>query len=99
MKYKINDAYVIVNGVEIAVGVVLGQENDPCDPHHTEIIPISEYEKGLKEFRYGRQHMGNMVFYRVGVFTDNKSTSHVDEKWMCELERMGYNISILENHI
>ncbi len=97
MKYKISDAYIDVNGERIKVGVVLGPENDPESPYTTEIIPISDYEKGVKEFRYGRAHIDDMVFHWVGVFKDFKSTEHVDEKWIHELKLMGYDTSKLIN--
>lgn len=97
MKYKISDAYILVNGEEINVGVVLGQEDKPESPFSTEIIPISEYEKGVKEFRYGRAHIDDMVVHLVGKFVDFKSASHVDEKWIHELRLLGYDTSKLIN--
>ncbi len=97
MKYKISDAYIKINDECVRVGVVLGQENNPCSPFSTEVIPISEYEKGVREFRYGRAHIDDMVLHWVGVFKDFKSTSHIDEKWICELKLMGYDISKLIN--
>ncbi len=97
MKYKISDAYIIVNGEDIEVGVVLGEENRPDSPYTTEIVPISEYEKGVKEFRYGRSHIDDMVFHWVGEFKDFKSTKHIDEKWIRELTLMGYDTSKLIN--
>ena len=42
MKYKISNAYLIVNGEEVKVGVVLGQEDKPESPYTTEVIPLSE---------------------------------------------------------
>lgn len=50
MKYKISNVYINVNGEDIAVGVVLGEEDKPQSPFRTEYITNSEYERGLKEF-------------------------------------------------
>lgn len=97
MKYKISDAYIEINNEHIQVGAVLGQEDNPYSPYMTEIIPISEYEKGVKEFRYGRAHIDDMVYHRVGVFENFRSKSHVDEKWIRELNLMGYDTSKLIN--
>ena len=97
MKYKISNAYIEVNGENIKVGVVLGQEDDPTSPYSTETIPFSEYEKGVKEFKYGRGRINDLVFHCVGVFNDFKSTSRIDEKWIHELELMGYDTSKLIN--
>lgn len=97
MKYKINDAYLIVNGESIPVGVVLGRDNEPRSPYMTECIMVSEYERGLKEFKYGEQKINNLVFYTLGEFVDFKATRHIDEKWIEELRLMGYDISRLVN--
>lgn len=97
MKYKISNAYIDVNGECIKVGVVLGPENDPQSPYTTEIIPISEYEKGMKEFRYGREQINDLVSHYVGVFENFRSKKHVDEKWIRELELLGYDTSKLIN--
>lgn len=97
MKYKISDAYIVVNGEEIAVGVVLGQEDRPGSPFSTETIPISEYEKGVKEFKYGKQQIDDLVYHFVGRFKDSKAVKHIDEKWMRELQLMGYDTSKLVN--
>lgn len=98
MKYKIGDADIVVNGEYITVGVVLGKEDNSQSPYMTEIIPISEYEKGIKEFRYGKQRIHDMMGHYVGKFENFKSTSHVDEKWIHELELMGYDTSKLINN-
>lgn len=45
MKYKISNAYLSVNEEDIAVGVVLGEEDKPQSPFRTEYIRASEYEK------------------------------------------------------
>ncbi len=97
MKYKISNAHLIVNGEDIIVGVVLGEEDKPESPFRTEYITISEYEKGLKEFRYGKQHIGDLVYHRVGEFVDFKAKRHIDEKWINELKLMGYDTSKLIN--
>lgn len=97
MKYKISNAYLIVNGEEVKVGVVLGQEDKPESPYTTEVIPLSEYEKGLKEFRYGRQHIDDLVFHFVGKFENFRSKTHIDKKWIRELELQGYETSKLIN--
>lgn len=54
MKYKISNAYAVINGEEIQVGVALGQEDLPESPFTTGYVTNSEYEQGLKEFRYGK---------------------------------------------
>ena len=97
MKYKISDAFIKVNGEAIKVGVVLGRENNPDSPFMTEVIPISEYEKGVKEFRYGQARIDDMVVHLVGIFNDFKADRHVDEKWMHELALLGYDTSKLVN--
>lgn len=97
MKYKISNAYIIVNGEEICVGTVLGPEDKPESPFRSEIIPNSEYEKGLKEFKYGQQRIGDLVYHIVGKFVNFRSIRHIDKKWMRELELMGYDTSKLIN--
>ena len=51
MKYKISNAYAVINGEEIQVGVALGQEDLPESPFTTGYVTNSEYEQGLKQFR------------------------------------------------
>ncbi len=97
MKYKINDAYLKINGEKIAVGVVLGEEDKPQSPFRTEYIRISEYEKGLREFKYGEQQINDLVYHCVGEFVDFKAIRHVDEKWIEELKLNGYDTSKLIN--
>lgn len=46
MKYKISNVYINVNGENIAVGVVLGEEDKPQSPFRTEYVTNSEYERG-----------------------------------------------------
>ena len=48
MKYKISDVYVKVNGENIAVGTVLGQEDQPESSFGSIMVTNSEYDKGLK---------------------------------------------------
>ena len=62
MKYKISDVYIKINGEDIAVGVALGEEDKPQSPFRTEYVTNSEYENGLKEFRYGKQQIGDLVY-------------------------------------
>lgn len=68
MKYKISNVYINVNGEDIAVGVVLGEEDKPQSPFRTEYITNSEYERGLKEFRYGKQQIGDCVYHCITQF-------------------------------
>lgn len=95
MKYKISNAYAIVNGQNIAVGAVLGEEDKPESPFTTEYVTNTEYEKGLKNFTYGQQVIGDMVFHCVAEFNNLKSERPVEEKWIKELEKMGYDTSKL----
>ena len=62
MKYKISDAYIKINGESISIGTVLGQEDKRQSPFRTEYITNSEYEKGLKNFKYGKQQIGDCVY-------------------------------------
>ena len=41
MKYKISNAYINVNGEDIAVGVALGEEDRPQSPFRTEYVTNS----------------------------------------------------------
>lgn len=98
MKYKISNAYLDVNGEPIPVGVILGKENKPRDVTATECITMSEYKKGIKEFRYGgKQYVGDMMYHIVGTFIDFKAKEHVDQKWIDELKNMGYDTTKLIN--
>lgn len=97
MKYKISNAYLTVNGEDIAVGVVLGEEDKSESPFRTQYIRVSEYENGLKEFKYGKQRIDDLVYHNLGKFVDFKATRHVDEKWIEELKLMGYDTSKLVN--
>ena len=68
MKYKISNAYAVINGEEIQVGVALGQEDLPESPFTTGYVTNSEYEQGLKEFRYGKARIGDLVYHVVARF-------------------------------
>ena len=97
MKYKISNAYIIVNGENIKVGTVLGQDDSTRSPFSTETIPNSEYEAGLKSFKYGKQKIDDLVFHFVGRFVNFKAERHIDDKWIKELALMGYDTSKLIN--
>ena len=99
MKYKISDVYIRINGESIPVGTVLGEEDKPQSPFRTEYITNSEYEKGLKSFKYGRQQIGDLVYHQVAEFKDFVATRPVEQKWIDELELMGYDISKLSYDI
>ena len=96
MKYKISNAYVQINGETIAIGTVLGEEDKPQSPFRTEYITNSEYEKGLKSFKYGRQQIGDLVYHQVAEFKDFVATRPVEQKWIDELILMGYDVSKLK---
>lgn len=96
MKYKISNVYINVNGEDIAVGVVLGEEDKPQSPFRTEYVTNSEYERGLKEFRYGKQQIGDCVYHCITQFKNFTATCPIKRKWIDELEKMGYDISKLK---
>lgn len=99
MKYKISDVYLKVNRNNINVGVVLGQEDKPCSPFSSEYITCSEYEKGLKEFRYGRAQIDDLVYHVVGRFVNFVAVSPIEQKWIDELKLMGYDVSKLKYEV
>lgn len=99
MKYKISDVYIRINGESIPVGTVLGQEDEPQSPYRTEYITNSEYEKGLKGFKYGRQQIDDLVYHQVAEFKNFVATRPVEQKWIDELELMGYDVSKLSYDI
>lgn len=99
MKYKISNVYINVNGEDIAVGAALGEEDKPQSPYRTEYVTNSEYEKGLKEFRYGKQQIGDMVYHLITQFKNFTATCPIKQKWIDELEKMGYDISKLKYEI
>ena len=90
MRYKISDVYVNVNGESIAVGTVLGEEDKPQSPFRTGYITNSEYEKGLKEFIYGKQQIGDLVCHCVAEFKNFVAIRPVEKKWIDELENMAW---------
>lgn len=96
MKYKINNVYLNVNKVNVCVGVVLGEEDDPNSTFYTEMITNTEYEEGLKTFKYGGQVMNDCVFYCVGTIVRNKIQGHIDQKWIDELKKQEYHTELLE---
>lgn len=96
MKYKINNVYLNVNKLNVCVGVVLGKEDDPYSFFATEMITNTEYEEGLKTFKYGGQVVNNLVFYGVGTIVGNKIIESIDQKWIDELKKMGYQTDLLE---
>lgn len=93
MKYKISNAYLTVNGQDVSVGTVLGPEDQPSSPFMTEVIPNSEYEKGLRQFIYGKAQICDLVYHNVGSVVDFKVAPNVDPKWIDELKLMGYDTS------
>lgn len=99
MRYKISDVYINVNGEDIAVGVALGEEGNPQSPFRTEYITNSEYEKGLKEFRYGKQQIGDLVYHCIAEFKNFIAAYPVQQKWIDELRKMGYEVSNLKYEI
>ena len=101
MKYKISNVHLIINGEDVIVGVVLGEEDNPTSPFRTGYITNSEYEEGLKSFKYGKQQIGDLVYHCVGKFVNNVAIMSIEQKWIDELEKMGYNITelVYENKI
>lgn len=85
---KIKEIAIKVNGDIILVGFHM---------YNGEDITISEYEKGVKDFIYsnGLKRIEKKFF--VGEFINFKATKHVDEKWIDELKRQGYNTDKLIN--
>ena len=96
MKYKINNVYLNVNKLNVCVGVVLGEEDKYDSFYATEKITNTEYEEGLKLFKYGGQVVNNAVFYGVGIIVGNKVLGHIDQKWIDELKKQGYHTELLE---
>lgn len=96
MKYKINNVYLNVNKVNVCVGVALGEEDDPNSTFYTEMITNTEYEEGLKTFKYGGQVMNDGTFYGAGTIVGNKVRGYIDQKWIDELKKQGYRTELLE---
>lgn len=99
MKYPIDDAYFVVNGERISVGVCLGEEDDPKSHRITEVITNSEYEAGLKCFKYGRQRIDLCCSCTVVVFEDSVADRPIKKKWIDEMIKMGYDLSSLKYDI
>lgn len=69
MKYKISNAYIEIRTKSIAaVGTVLGEEDKPTSSFRTEYITNSEYERGLKDFTYDKQQIGDLVYHLIAKF-------------------------------
>ena len=92
MKYKISNLYIEIDSDSIPIGVVLGEEDKPESPYRTESITISEYEKGLKDFIYGRQQIHDCVYHVVGRYSTSGERKPIRKKWVDELVRRGYNV-------
>lgn len=91
MLYKINNIYLNINKELVLVGVVLVDRNSL----HTEEITNSEYEEGLKTFKYGGEICSESG-YTYGTIVGNKILGHIDQKWIDELKRLGYHTELLE---
>lgn len=91
MLYKINNIYLNINKEMVLVGVVLVDRNSL----HTEEITNSEYEEGLKTFKYGGGICSESG-YTYGTIVGNKIQGHIDQKWIDELKRLGYHTELLE---
>jgi hypothetical protein len=97
MKYEINRSDIIINDTEyITVGVVLGPEDDPESPFRSETVPVSEFEKGLKSFKYGRAHINDCCCHIVGKLYTYGEPKVIEKKWIDELILMGYDVSALK---
>lgn len=95
VKYKISNVYAVINGEKIQVGVALGKEDKPKSPFMTECITNTEYERGLKELRYGEARIDDLVCHTVARFENFVSERPVEERWITELKLMGYDVSKL----
>ena len=97
MKFEINRASIIIDDTEqIEIGVVLGPEDDPESPFASETIPISKFEEGLKSFKYGHAHINDLCCHYVGKLYTHGKPKIIDKKWIDELIRMGYDVSVLK---
>lgn len=99
MKYKISDAHIKINGECILVGTVLGKEDAPRNPQSSEIIPNSEYEEGVKCFKYGKQQICDLVVHQIYEFVDFTAKRPIEQKWIDELRKMGYDTSVLKYEV
>lgn len=99
MKYKINDVFIHVNDEPIMIGVALGEKDDKESIRATEIIPISEYESGLKKFIYGKQRYCDLVYHSIGNYSTTGEPKGIDKKWIDELVLMGYDVSKIKYYL
>lgn len=97
MKFKISNLYIRIDSERIPIGVVLGEEDKPESPYSTDNIPISEYEAGLKTFKYGRQRISDCVaHYLRESYSTKGEPKPIESKWFYELIRLGYDVSKLK---
>lgn len=94
MLYKINNIYLKVNKKEVPVGAVLVDR----DSLYTEEVTNSEYEEGLRSFKYGGEICSESG-YVYGTIIGNKIQGHIDQKWIDELKKQGYHTELLEREI
>lgn len=99
MRYKISNVYIKIGTEEIAVGTVLGEDDKPHSPFSTEYITNSEYEKGLKDFSYGRQQIGDLVYHQIAKLDFTGEPVEIEKRWIDELILMGYDVSKLRYRI
>lgn len=92
MLYKINNIYLKVNKEMVRVGAVLVDRNSL----YTEEVTNSEYEEGLRSFKYGGDICSESG-YVYGTIIENKIQGHIDQKWLDELKKQGYHIELLEH--
>jgi hypothetical protein len=73
----------------------LGEEDNPKSLMTTEIIPVSEFKKGLTTFKYDYSEYDDAVYHLVGAFKNNVSVSPIEKKWIDELKLIGYDVNQL----
>lgn len=88
MNYITANILLKVNGSSINVGSILDDGS---------YVTNTEYRNGIKEFLYSCDCSRIEENRFVGEFIDFKATKHVDEKWIDELKRQGYNTDKLIN--
>jgi len=98
IKYMINNAYININDKEYAVGVVLGPEGDPNSPFASEIVTVTEYEKGLKNKIYGPCFINNLTYYTV-CHKNKDNVYEMKQKWLDELVKLGVDTNSFEYKI
>lgn len=91
MLYKINNIYLNINKEMVLVGVVLVDRNSL----YTQEVTKSEYEEGLKAFKYGGEICSESG-YTYGTIVGNKIQGHIDQKWIDELKKRGYHTELLK---